>query len=256
METMNARATEAAFHDRSVIVTGGSSGIGLETARRFRAAGATVWIFDINPPPKETDPAITYVQCDMGDEKEIRAAVAQSIADRPLHTLVNAAGIIRRANAEEASLADWELMLKVNLTGMFHLSSVLFKNLKATGDAAIVNIASIAALVPQTGAIAYGPSKAAVISLTKQLAVEWGRYGIRVNAICPGMIRTAMTEPFYTPETIKIRNRKTALGRVGMPEDIAKVALFLAGDGASYITGEAIVVDGGFTATGLHLLLQ
>jgi NAD(P)-dependent dehydrogenase (short-subunit alcohol dehydrogenase family) len=253
---MNARSASAPFPERSVIVTGGSSGIGLETARRFHAAGANVWIFDINPPPESTDSAITYIKCDIGDEKAIRAAVAQSIGDRPLHTLINAAGIIRRAKTEEASLADWELMLKVNLTGMFQLCAVLFNNLKVSSDAAIVNIASIAALVPQTGAIAYGPSKAAVISLTKQLAVEWGQYGIRVNAICPGMIRTAMTEPFYNPETINIRNRKTALGRVGMPEDIAKVALFLAGDGASYITGEAIVVDGGFTATGLHLLLQ
>ncbi len=253
---MSAESPSAPFPDRSVVVTGGSSGIGLETARRFHASGAAVWIFDVNPPPKDTDSSIAYVQCDMGDEKSIRAAVAQSIGTKPLHTLINAAGIIRRGNLEEASLADWDLMLKVNLTGMFQLSSVLFKNLKAAGDAAIVNIASIAAFVPQTGAIAYGPSKAAVVSLTKQLAVEWGRYGIRVNAICPGMIRTAMTEPFYNPETIKIRNRKTALGRVGMPEDIAKVVLFLAGDDAGYITGEAIVVDGGFTATGLHLLLQ
>jgi NAD(P)-dependent dehydrogenase (short-subunit alcohol dehydrogenase family) len=253
---MNDQSANAPFPDRSVIVTGGSSGIGLETARRFHASGAAVWIFDVNPPPKDTDAAIAYVECDMGDEKAIRAAVARSVGDRPLHVLINAAGIIRRSNIEEASLADWEQMLKVNLTGMFQLSSVLFKNLKAAGDAAIVNIASIAAFVPQTGAIAYGPSKAGVISFTKQLAVEWGQHGIRVNAICPGMIRTAMTEPFYNPETIRIRNRKTALGRVGMPEDIAKVALFLAGDGASYITGEAIVVDGGFTATGLHLLLQ
>lgn len=229
--------------------------MGLATARRFHAAGDEVHILDRNSPPADGAAGIAYHTCNMAEEASIAAAVKAAIGDRPLHVLVNGAGILRYAPSESATLEDWHAILQVNLTGAYMMCRAALPNLKAAKGAAIVNIASIAAFLAQTRGVSYGPSKAGLVSLTQQLAVEWGEYGIRVNAICPGMVRTGMTNALYDkPESIAVRNRKTALNRVGQPDDIAKVVEFLAGDGASYITGTEIVVDGGMSVMGIHLI--
>lgn len=240
---------------RLIIVTGGASGMGLAIARRFHAAGDDVHILDRNPPPAEAVAGIAFHPCNVAEESSIAAAVRSAIGDRPLHVLVNGAGILRHAPSESVPLEDWQAILQVNLTGAFMMCRAVLPNLKAAHGSAIVNIASIAAFLAQTRGASYGPSKAGLVSLTQQLAVEWGEYGIRVNAICPGMVWTGMTNAVYEkPENIAVRNRKTALNRVGQPDDIAKVAEFLAGDGASYITGAEIVVDGGMSVMGIHLI--
>lgn len=240
---------------RRVLVTGGASGMGLATARRFHAAGDEVHIFDRNPPPAGDAEGIAYYACNVGDEASIASAIGKAIGDRPLHVLVNCAGILRHAPSESAALEDWQAILQVNLTGAFMMCRAVLPNLKAADGAAIVNVASIAAFLAQTRGISYGPSKAGLVSLTQQLAVEWGVYGIRVNAVCPGMVRTGMTKSMYErPGSMEVRNRKTALNRVGQPDDIAKVVEFLAGDGASYVTGTEIVVDGGMSVMGIHLI--
>jgi len=160
--------------------------------------------------------------------------------------LVNNAGLLRPGALEEVSIADWNTVLSVNLTGYLVCSREFGADMLEHGHGSLVHIASISALHPQTRSGAYSASKAGVLLLNKQLAAEWGPRGVRSNAICPGMIRTALSAKFYeVPGFEAARAAVTASRRVGEPMDIAQPALFLLSDRAAYVNGAELVVDGG-----------
>lgn len=232
------------FGGKRVLVTGGSNGIGNGIARAFREAGADVMITGTRAADAyESDIAeMTYSQVDLGQEAEVKD-LAQAAGQ--LDVLVNNAGMVvyRRREYEPETFSQ---VLDVNLKATMMLSTLLKPGLSATSGS-VVNISSLTAFFASSGNPAYGASKAAMVQLTKTLAVAWATDGIRVNAIAPGWIKTKMTEVSQTRDEVNDAIlKRTPMGRWGEPEDIAGVALFLASPLASYTTGQTITVDGGF----------
>jgi glucose 1-dehydrogenase len=237
---------------RVCVVTGAASGIGLATAQALAAVGASVALIDrdgdaARAAAERIGGKAIGVACDIADEAAVRDAAA--LVRRELgaiYGLVNNAGFLRAGALEDVSLADWNAVLAVNLTGQLLCSREFGRDMLAAGKGAIVHIASISALHPQTRSGAYSASKAGVLLLNKQLAAEWGPRGVRSNAICPGMIRTALSSKFYeVPGFEAARAAVTASRRVGEPSDIAEPAVFLLSDRAGYINGTELLVDGG-----------
>jgi NAD(P)-dependent dehydrogenase (short-subunit alcohol dehydrogenase family) len=246
---------------RHVVVTGGAQGIGNAIARAVAEAGASVAVLDVDKSRSAEaaaelahDPGATMIglACDVSSYDQVSAAREElerqwGRAD----TLVNNAGIGYNAPAEEMSVAEWERMLKVNLSGVFFCSQVFGRRMIEAGTGTIVNIASMSGIIvnnPQPQ-VAYNVSKAGVIMLTKSLAAEWARYGLRVNAVAPGYIRTNLTENWVGSEAMRdYWVPWTPMGRMGAPDEIADVVLFLASDAARFVTGETVVADGGYTA--------
>jgi NAD(P)-dependent dehydrogenase (short-subunit alcohol dehydrogenase family) len=163
--------------------------------------------------------------------------------------LVNNAGIVRFGPLVDLSGDDWRAVVEINLTGTFLMSQLVARRWIAAGTpGSIVNITSMNGVAPGPNAGAYGSTKAAIALFTQQAALEWGRTGIRVNAVAPGLIDAGMSEPIYAdPATRHARESRVPLGRLGVGEDVASAVLFLASDAASYITGQNILVDGGVT---------
>jgi glucose 1-dehydrogenase len=237
---------------RVCVVTGAASGIGLATAQALADAGAVVALIDrdgdaAREAARRIGRGSIGVACDIADEAAVRDAAAQVRRELgPVHGLVNNAGFLRAGALEDVSLADWNAVLAVNLTGQLICSREFGRDMLAAGQGAIVHIASISALHPQTKSGAYSASKAGVLLLNKQLAAEWGPRGVRSNAVCPGMIRTALSSRFYeVPGFEAARAAVTASRRVGEPSDIAEPAVFLLSDRAAYINGTELLVDGG-----------
>ncbi len=168
--------------------------------------------------------------------------------------LVNNAGIIHKSPLEELELEDWNKVISVNLNGVFYTMRSFGVRMIHQGGGSIINIASVAGHVPLEGGGAYSASKAGVIMLTRQAAVEWGPKGVRVNAICPGPILTDMLRSEYSEEELKFRERVTPVGRLGDPKDVARLAVFLASDEASYVNGAIYDLDGGLAASTYSLL--
>lgn len=165
-----------------------------------------------------------------------------------MSVLVNNAGLLRGGALAEVDLAHWNEVLSINLTGYLLCSRAFGAGMRERGRGSIVHVASIAGLFPQTGSGAYSASKAGVLLMSRQLAVEWGPQGVRSNAICPGMIRTPLSAKFYEEPTFEARRAAvTATRRIGEPQDIADVALFLASPRSGYVNGAEIVVDGGMS---------
>ena len=246
---------------RKVVVTGAARGIGYAIARAAARAGATVALLDLSREglEKARDNLMGEVpgaevlreMCDVSDHDQVGEA-ARALEGRwgRADVLVNNAGIAHHAPAEEMAVADWDKMLAVNLSGVFFCSQVFGQPMIAAGSGAIVNIASMSGLIvnrPQPQ-VAYNVSKAGVIMLTKSLAAEWARYGVRVNAVAPGYVRTDLIEHLVETDTARdYWIGGTPLKRMGSPDEIAMAVLFLASDAASYVTGETLVADGGYT---------
>ncbi len=243
------------------LVTGAARGIGLATAKRFLADNWRVALLDIDAATlaaamAELDaPAATQaLTCDVADAAGVSAAF-DALAERfgRLDALVNNAGTAVFKPLLETSHAEWERVLAVNLTGPFLCTQAAAPLMADGGGGAVVNITSISGLRASTLRVAYGTSKAALAHLTKQQAAELAALGIRVNAVAPGPVDTAMAKAVHSPEIRADYHDAIPLNRYGLEEELAEAIFFLCSDKASYITGQVLAVDGGFDAVGIGL---
>jgi 3-oxoacyl-[acyl-carrier protein] reductase len=225
---------------KRVVVTGGARGIGAATVERFRAEGAAVTVFDLEPGEEG-------VRVDVSDRDAVRAAFDDL---GPVDVVVSNAGVSERGLALEIDERRWRRVLDINLLGVFNVAQAAGRGMLEAGGGVILNAASTNGYVGHPFYADYNASKAGVIELTRSLALEWAP-AVRVNAVCPGYVLTPMQEAEYTPEMLAQVDAKIPLRRHARPEEIAAVYAFLASDDAAYITGAAITVDGGETAGGL-----
>ncbi|EHI12709.1 SDR family NAD(P)-dependent oxidoreductase [Mycolicibacterium thermoresistibile] len=241
---------------RSAIVTGASSGLGRGFAQTLAAAGATVYAAARRTDRLETlaaeNPAIRAVTCDVTDEQDRRALVERVVAETGgVDVLVNNAGKPGGPDAVKESADEFASILDLNLAAGFHLSCDVVRANPENHRLSIVNVSSVIGLVSTApiGGAGYAASKAGVLGLTRELAGQWGRQGIRVNALVPGWFDTEMTDGLFTNErSATWVRRNTMLNRGGREGEVDGALLFLASDASSYVTGQAIVVDGGWTA--------
>lgn len=249
---------------RVAVVTGGGGGIGRATALSFAKAGAKVAVIDLDGKGLETtqselralgtEPVVAM--CDTTSMEGV-AVAAEAVKDSlgPCSILVNTAAILRAGALDTLSLAEWNATLSVNLTGYFLCAQIFGAQMRKLGRGSLVHVASIAGSNAQGFSGAYSVSKAGVIMLSRQLASEWGPDGIRSNVVSPGLVVTPMSQAFYdTPGVTERRTAVVPLRRIGAPQDMADAILFLASERASYINGDEITVDGGFTRTIMNLV--
>ena len=238
---------------KKALITGGAQGIGKEIVMKFLSEGASVHYCDFNEGPfkAEMDAAckpgatVTFHKANITDEDDVKALIKEITADGKLDILVNNAGITRDGMVFRMTLDQWESVLKVNLTGAFLVSREVsaFMAMKQKSGS-IINMASVVGQMGNAGQTNYSASKAGLIGFTKSLAKEVSKRAVRVNAVAPGFIETAMTDKL-TDEVKKDYANAIPLGRMGSPEDIANAVLYLASDLSSYVTGQVIRVDGG-----------
>lgn len=251
--------------NRVCIVTGGSSGIGRSIAHEFACEGARIAIADKQEAPLrgkyyETDVTTPtgavleklgaqaiFLQTDVADALQVAQAIQQTVEHfGGLDILINNAGIHIPGGVQELSIADWDKVVGVNLRGVFVATKLAIPHLKRSKFGRIIQISSVHAYGGGAGP-AYAPAKSAVVNMVRDTALEIGKFGITVNAICPGYIETAIQD-YLSPEQIEEALEKTALPRFGLPRDIGRAAVFLASDDAEWITGASLLVDGGFAA--------
>ncbi|MCJ7478632.1 MAG: SDR family oxidoreductase [Candidatus Nanohaloarchaeota archaeon QJJ-7] len=240
------------LEEQSVIVTGGSSGIGKAMAERFIEEGADVVIGDIDVESGQEvaeEIGAEFVECDVSDYEQVENLVEKAVEENgKLDCMVNNAGIGSVKNIEEMEIEDYHSTISVDLDGVMYGCKAATPHLKET-EGCIINIASIYGLVGDIGSTAYNAAKGGVVNLTRSVADDLAQYNIRVNSICPGFVDTPMTDEALKDGDFKdhVLNN-TPLGRVAQPEEIAGVAVFLASEEASYITGVNLPVDGGWTS--------
>lgn len=233
------------------VVTGAGSGIGAVIAEHAAKAGFSVSAWDIDggkvsEVAGRIGDAVTSLCVDVTDEAAVGTAMAS--LPEPPGLVVSSAGIVRFGPLLDLPVRDWESVLRVNLTGTFVVARAAARRMCAARSGCIVNLASIngVAVAPRAGA--YTASKAAIVRLGEQMALEWAEFGIRVNTVTPGLIDAGMSEEIYAdPEARRQRIAHVPMGRLGSAEDVADAVMFLASPKASYITGQNIVVDGGIT---------
>jgi len=244
---------------KTALITGGGGGIGRATALLFASEGAAVGIVDLN---QERGQAVAreismaggraiFERADVTRADECRRVVERTVQEfSGIHILFNNAGIIRRASAVEISQEDWDAVMAVNVKSIFLMSREVIPIMARGEGGSIINAASGWGLAGGPRAVAYCASKGAVVLLTKAMAIDHGRQKIRVNCICPGdtdtaMLRSEARQMGEAEDRFLSDSARRPLGRVGRPEEIAHTALYLASDAASFVTGAAVVVDGG-----------
>jgi NAD(P)-dependent dehydrogenase (short-subunit alcohol dehydrogenase family) len=256
------------FEGHVALVTGAASGIGLACVQRFASEGARVVGIDLSPPTTELDVAesVAFANVDVRDEDAVRDVVAATVAEcGRIDALVTAAGVAGGGAAHMVDVDEWRRVLDVNLTGTFlcakHvIARMLEQEPRNDERGSIVTIASIEGLEGTAGGSSYNASKGGVVIFTKNVAIDYGRVGIRANVICPGFIETPMTDSvFGMPGMEPVRDAivdEHKLRRLGRPEEIASVAAFLCSSDASFVSGQAIAVDGGYLAGRDHGVTQ
>jgi len=246
--------------DQVGIVTGGGQGLGKIFSHAFAEAGADIVVAELNiDTGPETVREVTamgrralFVETDVANKLSIEVMVDRTIEEfGRIDFLMNNAGIVKWCPAESVTEDDWKQVIDINLNGLFYCSQATAKHMIKQKKGCIINVASMSGYIvnrPQPQA-SYNASKAAVIHLTKSLAAEWAPYNIRVNAIAPGYMDTAMThKSFEDPNYGPIWTDSIPMRRPGQPEELAPLAVFLASEASSYVTGSTILIDGGYTA--------
>lgn len=245
------------MESKVAIVTGAARGIGLATSRILAELGWLVWMIDRDT--KELAQAGKSIQdahtinCDVSDPTQVESMVSEVLEKHGrIDALVNNAGVADFGPMDSTEFERWRTVMATNLDGVFLCSQATLDALKRT-KGCIVNIASISGLRASTLRVAYGTSKAAVIQLTKQQAAELGDFGVRVNCVSPGPVRTKLAMAVHTQDIIDAYHDAIPLNRYGSEDEIANMIVFLCSDKASYVTGQNIAVDGGFDSTGVGL---
>ena len=243
---------------KTALITGGARGIGLATAHIFAENGYQVALLDRDAQALDAAaldlPAAEILLFDVSNP-QASGQIAQEIRTRlgRLDCLVNNAGVADFGKIETVKFKNWRKIMDTNLDGTFLTTQNVIKYLKKT-KGNIINIASISGLRASTLRIAYGTSKAAIIQLTQQQAIELGEFGIRVNCVSPGPVKTKLAQAVHTPDIVKAYHDSIPLNRYGMENEIAEAIFFLSSEKASYITGQNLSVDGGFEASGVGLI--
>jgi NAD(P)-dependent dehydrogenase (short-subunit alcohol dehydrogenase family) len=249
---------------RVCVVTGGGGGIGRAVALSLARAGAGLAAIDLDERGLEVTASELRAlgakpftaRCDTSNPESVAAAagaIEKSLG--PCGVLVNTAAVLRPGGLENLTLAEWNAVLSINLTGYFLCAQTFGRQMRSAGRGSLVHVASIAGNHAQGQSGAYSVSKAGVIMLSRQLAGEWGPQGIRSNVVSPGMVITPMSQSFYdTPGVTERRAAVVPSRRIGMPQDIADAILYLASDRAAYVNGEEIIVDGGYANMLMNLV--
>jgi NAD(P)-dependent dehydrogenase (short-subunit alcohol dehydrogenase family) len=238
------------FHGKNVLVTGAANGIGFAISQGFVTAGGAVWILDLeseNPAEVARGIGAQALVADVTDRASLERAFAQ--IPTPDVLVVNA-GIGRLASVTDTKSELWHRTLAVNLTGAFDTLQIAGERMRRNRKGSVVLTASTNSFDGEADLVAYNASKSGLLGILRTVANEWGPYGIRVNAVCPGLIRTRLTAAsFSNPSVISEYFKQIPLGRGGDPEEVGQAVLFLASDLASFITGTTLVVDGGQMAS-------
>ncbi len=259
MPALNEPKRSGLLNGKVAMITGGASGIGRATALRFAREGAAVAVLDINEPKgRAVVQSIVdgggkgiFLHCDVTSASECRSAVGKAVEELgKIDILFNNAGIIRRASVVDTTEEEWDKVMATNVKSVFLLSKYVVPLMAKAGGGVVINTASGWGLVAGREAASYCASKGAVVLLTKAMALDHGPQNIRVNCICPGdtdtpMLHSEAKQLGVPREEFLAEAKQRPLQRIGKPEEIANAALFLASDASSYVTGTALVVDGG-----------
>jgi meso-butanediol dehydrogenase / (S,S)-butanediol dehydrogenase / diacetyl reductase len=248
------------FEGKTVVVTGAAHGIGRASALRFASEGASVAVIDI----RDEDSQRVARECtvaggqgrayraDVADAGEVESVVSMIVADfGGIDILHSNAGRLRAGTVLETDLEEWNRTLSVNVTSMYLMTRAVVPRMQARGGGAIITTGSISGLFGEPALSAYTASKAAVVNLTRSLAIDFAKSGIRVNCVCPGWVDTGFNDPQFNHDAMtekdiaELIERTVPLGRQGLPEEMAAAVAFLASNDASYITGQTLTVDGG-----------
>lgn len=248
------------FSDKTVLVSGAASGIGFQTVKRFLREGATVVAFDIQTLAEEKSQQwldassggeFKFHQVDTTNEAGVDQMVEAMASELGrIDILANVAGVLTHSSEVDPLLEEWERVMAINAKGPFIVSKAVIRQMRKQQQGNIVSVASIQGINAFEYQPAYGASKAAIIQLTKNFATDYAKDNIRVNCVCPGLVATEATDVIMMPEFKEVHDKMAAkhlMNRFAQPEEIAAGICFLASDDASFITGEALVIDGGYT---------
>ena len=249
--------SDFSLENKVALITGGTSGLGKMMALALAKAGAFVWIASSRDNADETLKELKdqgtegrFIQVDVTSSEALENIVSLIHQEsNQIDILVNAAGINLRTSAEDLTLDEWQKTIDINLTAPFHLSQLVADSMKKNNWGRIINIASLQSLRAFDISISYGASKGGIMQLTRALAQAYSKDGVLVNAIAPGFFRTNLTESLFQDSTkLKTLANKTMMGRNGEEKDIFGISVFLCSDANSYVTGQTIFLDGGFSA--------